>query len=32
MTCPKCGRENPAGRKFCAGCGTSLGTADGVTR
>ncbi len=24
MTCPACGRENPAGMKFCGECGTRL--------
>lgn len=24
MTCPTCARENRAGRKFCAGCGSTL--------
>lgn len=24
MYCPNCGKENPAGATFCAGCGTSL--------
>src|SRR3712207_3146941 len=24
MTCPSCGNENRAGRKFCAGCGAPL--------
>src|SRR6266516_7158490 len=27
MTCPSCGAENRAGRKFCAECGTSLALA-----
>jgi double zinc ribbon protein len=24
MRCSKCGTENPAGKKFCGGCGGSL--------
>jgi len=24
MTCPQCGQENPAGARFCNGCGTPL--------
>jgi zinc ribbon protein len=24
MFCPKCGRDNPSERKFCAACGTNL--------
>src|SRR2546422_6245420 len=24
MTCPSCSQENPAGARFCGGCGTRL--------
>lgn len=24
MNCPKCGKDNPVGSKFCSGCGGSL--------
>src|ERR1700759_5500826 len=24
MTCPSCGAENPAGKRFCGDCGTAL--------
>ena len=24
MQCPKCGNENPAGKKFCGDCGAAL--------
>ncbi len=27
--CPKCGASNPAGAKFCAGCGTTMAAAAG---
>ena len=27
VTCPACGRENPADARFCAGCGTPLARA-----
>ena len=25
MTCPHCGSDNPAGKKFCGDCGAALG-------
>lgn len=24
VSCPKCGRSNPAGTRYCQGCGASL--------
>jgi len=24
LNCPKCGRSNPSGTRYCAGCGASL--------
>ena len=29
--CPKCGKENPAGAKFCSGCATALTASTGGT-
>jgi hypothetical protein len=27
VTCPRCGKDNPAGAKFCLECGTALSDA-----
>jgi class 3 adenylate cyclase/tetratricopeptide (TPR) repeat protein len=29
LTCPNCGRENPAGARFCSACGAELAAAPG---
>lgn len=29
MFCPRCGKENPAGTKFCGACGNAIGLAAG---
>ena len=28
ITCPSCGHENPAGARFCNGCGAALDGSD----
>src|ERR671930_175847 len=32
LTCPSCGRENPAGSRFCNACRAELATPDAAAR